>query len=592
MQRLASARWLFRVSLVLLPFAASAQTPPAATPPAEPPPPEVATGLIAKQSVVAPSAMVASAHPDATQAGLQILERGGNAIDAMVAVQTMLGLVEPQSSGLGGGAFLVFWDARAQTLTTFDGRETAPASATPAYLLKPDGTPKAFMEAVQGGRSVGVPGTVKLLQAVHMRYGQSYWADLFLPAIERADQGFVVSPRLAALLADSTAEGLDAYPTTKAYFFDEAGQPRAAGSTLTNPAYANTLRTIAAEGGDAFYRAPIAQTIVDAVRSTPENPGELTLEDFAAYEVKERAPVCAGYRGAEVCGMGPPSSGGIAVGQILGLLNHFDMGSLGPDSVDAWHLFIEASKLAYADRAQYLADADFVSVPVAGLLDPAYLTARAQLIDRDTAMAEAKAGNPPWGAGAIYAPQKQEEQPGTSHFVIVDRDGNAVSMTTTIETGFGSRLMAEGFLLNNEMTDFSFEPEENGRPVANRVEGGKRPRSSMAPTVVMRNNVPHLLIGSPGGSRIIPYVAGATVGVLDWGMDLQAALDMGHVVNRNGPTELEEGTPVAAFEQALRSRGHETSLAEQNSGLHAIRIAPGELTGAADARREGTAAGH
>ncbi|WGF87055.1 gamma-glutamyltransferase [Marinivivus vitaminiproducens] len=582
-----AARWPLVACLLCLSLAAAAQTPPA-----EPPPPEAATGLIAKQSVAAASAMVASAHPDATAAGLRVLEQGGNAIDAMVAVQAMLGLVEPQSSGLGGGAFLVFWDARAQRLTTYDGRETAPASATPQYFLQPDGTPKDFMAAVQGGRSVGVPGAVKLLQTAHMHYGASYWADLFLPAIEKAEQGFAVSPRLAGLLADSTAQGLDAYPEAKAYFYDEAGQPRPSGFVLKNPAYADTLRTIAAEGGDAFYRAPIAQAIVDAVRSTPDNPGELTLEDFAAYEVKERAPVCSGYRAYQVCGMGPPSSGGIAVGQILGLLDHFDMGSLGPDSVDAWHLFIEASKLAYADRAQYVADADFVSVPVQGLLDPAYLTARAQLIDRDRAMPEAKAGNPPWRDGALYAPQKQEEQPGTSHFVIVDRDGNAVSMTTTIESGFGSRLMTGGFLLNNELTDFSFVPEENGRPVANRVEGGKRPRSSMAPTIVMQDNAPHLLIGSPGGSRIIPYVAGATVGVLDWDMDLQDALDMGHVVNRNGPTELEEGTPTAALEAALAARGQEVRLAEQNSGLHAILIGSGQLTGAADSRREGTAAGN
>ncbi len=547
----------------------------------------VAATVVVAAAVPATAAarqMVAAAHPLAAEAGIEVLRAGGNAVDAMVAVQTVLGLVEPQSSGLGGGAFLVYYDAASGDLTSFDGRETAPLAADGDYFLGMDGEPLPFWEAVVGGRSVGVPGTPKLLDVVHARYGTFEWADLLAPAVALAENGFEVTPRLAASVAEARA--LDRFEATRDYFLP-GGTAIEAGETLTNPAYAATLRALQVERSAPFYTGDLAEAIVAV---TTAQGGILTLEDFATYEVVERAPVCVGYRGDDVCGMGPPSSGALTVGQILGMMEHVDVAGIGYGPELA-HLLAEARRLAVADRAVYMADADFVDVPVAGLLDPVYLTVRAQLIDRDRANPAAEAGFPPRRGAPTFAPQDQPEPPGTSHFVIVDAAGNALSMTTTIEQGFGSRLMTDGFLLNNELTDFSFRPEIDGRPVANRVEGGKRPRSSMSPTIVMRDGAPVVLTGSPGGSRIIGYTTMSLLGMLDWGLEPQAAVELGHVVNRGGTTDLEEGTRAASFAAELRERGHEVAVRGLTSGLHAIMIRDGERLGGADPRREGVVRG-
>jgi len=551
--------------------------------------PEVTTALAERTSIVAEDFMVATAHPLATEAGYDVLAAGGSAADAAVAVQMMLGLVEPQSSGLGGGAFLLYWNAALGELPPFDGRETAPAAADPSYWFGPDGAPMEFWDAVVGGRSAGVPGTPRLMEAVHDRYGRLPWADLFQPAIHTAEAGFEMSRRLADAIVEGQDQRLDVFPDLTAYLFNDDGTPKPEGTLLQNPAYARTLRLLAAEGTAPFYTGAIARDIVAAVR-TESNPGMLTLADLADYEVKERPPVCMDYRSYEICGMGPPSSGALTVGQILGILSHWDLGNPGANT-DRNHLYIEAAKLAFADRGLYMADSDFVKMP-AGLLDPDYLAGRAELIDPGKAMETASPGEPPWDESRLYAPSADQPEFGTSHFVIVDRYGDMVSATTTIETGFGSRVMVDGFLLNNELTDFSFEAEAEGKAIANRVEGGKRPRSSMAPTIVLENGEPRLLIGSPGGSRIINYVAEALIGILDLGLDPQAAIDRPHLVNRNSATtEVEEGPGAEATIADLAAFGQNAKAANLNSGLHAILIGDGTLTGAADKRREGLVLG-
>jgi gamma-glutamyltranspeptidase / glutathione hydrolase len=476
-------------------------------------------------------------------------------------------------------------------MTTFDGRETAPAAATPDLFLGDDGKPLEFMDAVVGGRSVGVPGVPRLLETVHRRYGTRPWQSLFAPAIKLADDGFAVSPRLAALLANE-GEKLDEDPGARAYFFAQDGSPLPAGHMLRNPDYAATLRAVAAEGADAFYNGPIAAKIVETVRSHPTNPGLLTLDDMAVYKVKERPAVCAPYRGHEVCGMGPPSSGAIAVSQILGLLEPFDIATLGKDDPEAWRLIGDATRLAFADRGRYVADSDFVSMPE-GLLDPAYLKARSELLRRPTALGEdeAKAGEPAWQKAELRIDGVSFEMPSTSHFVIVDAAGNIASMTTTIENGFGARLMTGGFLLNNELTDFSFAPVEDGDNVANRVEPGKRPRSSMSPTIVLKDGKPVFALGSPGGSSIISYVATTLIGLIDWKMHMQAAISMPHLVNRFGPYDLEKGTTAEGLAADLEALGYKVAVKDLNSGLHGVAIQPSGLTGGADPRREGVALG-
>lgn len=552
----------------------------------------VAAALQAKadtRPVEAREWMVVAAHPLAVDAGADVLAAGGSAADAMVAVQAVLGLVEPQSSGLGGGAFLVWHDGATGAITTLDGRETAPLEATPRLFQDAEGEPLKFFDAVVGGRSVGTPGTPALMAAAHARWGRADWGDLLAPAIRLADTGFPVSPRLAMLVA-ADAERLAVDPVTAGYFLPE-GQPLAEGAMLRNPAYAQTLRGLAERGVDAFYTGPVADAIVQAVRGAAHNPGLLGPLDLAIYRVKERAAVCAPYRGHEVCGMGPPSSGAVAVGQILGMLEATDLAALGPSDPESWRLIGEASRLAFADRARYLADSDFVPVPVAGLLDPAYLRRRAAMITAGGVLPEAQAGQPAFDHTLNLADGITLEQPSTTHISIVDSFGNALSMTSTIENAFGARLMAGGFLLNNELTDFSFRSHVDGVPVANRVAPGKRPRSSMAPTIVRRGGQPVLVLGSPGGSSIIGYVTSALIAHLDWGMDVQQAVAAGHLLNRFGIYDLEAGTEAEALADPLRALGYEVRLGAQTSGLHAISIGPDGLRGGADPRREGVALG-
>jgi gamma-glutamyltranspeptidase/glutathione hydrolase len=553
--------------------------------------PEQASGVQATKPVTASRQMVVAANPIAAQAGLDVLRAGGNAADALVAVQTVLGLVEPQSSGLGGGAFLVWYDAASGKITTFDARETAPADATPDLFRDAGGKPLGFFDAVIGGRSVGVPGVPRLLETVHRRYGTRPWPSLLEPAIKLAEVGFDVSPRLASAIAESS-ELFDGQSSARAYFFDAAGAPLKAGYRLTNPAYATTLRALALDGADAFYKGPIAAHIVEEVRKHPTNPGLLSMADLENYLVKERPAVCAPYRGYEVCGMRPPSSGAIAIGQILGLVEPFDIATLGPDDPESWRLIGDATRLAFADRERYVADSDFVSIPK-GLLDPAYLKDRSSLLRRPTALGdgEARAGEPPWDKAELRIDGVSAEIPSTSHFVIADAAGNVASITTSVENAFGSRLMVDGFLLNNQLTDFSFSPVKDGQNVANRVEPGKRPRSSMSPTIVLKDGKPAFALGSPGGSNIISYVTTTLIGLIDWKMDMQAAISLPHLVNRFGPYDIEKGTKAEDLADELEALGFKVSAKDLNSGLHGIAWTPAGLVGGADPRREGVAVG-
>lgn len=536
--------------------------------------------------------MVTAANPLAAEAGAAMLRAGGNAVDALVAVQLVLGLVEPQSSGLGGGAFLVYWDAAAGALTTFDGRETAPRAATPTLFLDGAGEPLSFMDAVIGGRSVGTPGTPALLETVHTRYGRLGWDALFAPALDLAENGFAVSPRLAGLIAGDVAT-LARDPAARAYFLDAAGAPLAEGAVLKNPAYADTLKALRADGGATFYEGALARAMVGSVRGSA-NPGGLSLEDLRDYQVKERAPVCGAYRGLTVCGMGPPSSGALTLGQILGLLEPYDLKALGPASPEAWRLIADASRLAFADRERYIADADFVPVPTKGLLAPDYLGARAKLLAGDDSLPEVAAGTPKWdhaGVAPARADGAAPELPSTTQITIVDARGNVVSMTSTIEAGFGSRLMVGGFLLNNELTDFSFRSHRDGVPVANRVEPGKRPRSSMAPTIVLKDGRPVLALGSPGGSQIIGYVAKTLIAHLDWGMSLPDAIAAPNVLARFNAVEIEAGTAAETLAPGLSELGFTVKTGPMTSGVQAVAITPQGLIGAADPRREGVAIG-
>ncbi|TAA48720.1 gamma-glutamyltransferase [Corallincola spongiicola] len=547
--------------------------------------PEKALGLSAKTTARGSSVAVATANKHASEAAMAMLKAGGSAVDAAIAAQMVLTLVEPQSSGIGGGAFMLHYDAKEGALTSLDGRESAPQAATPDMFLLPDGKPMAWKDALVGGRSVGVPGVVAMLKMAHDKHGVLPWKVLFEPAIKQAKEGFIVSPRLAKLVAANINPGMGLFESNKAYFFPD-GKPIAEGSLLVNQPLADTLTAIAEFGPKAFYQGELARRIAYVVNNAKVNPGLLSEKDLNHYTALERTPICGLYRGYKVCGMAPPSSGGVAVLQLLKLLEGSDLQALKPTSADAVHLFTQASKLAFADRNIYMADSDFVAVPVSEMLDDRYIKLRQGLITgRDDGVVEA--GQP---VDYLRALDASPEFESTSHLSIVDKRGNAVSMTTSIEMGFGSSLMVAGFLLNNQLTDFSLQPTRGALPVANRIEPGKRPRSSMAPTMVFRpDGRLWLVIGSPGGSRIIDYVAWSLLARIDWDMALQQAIDFPRVTNRNDYTALEKGTEIALLKKALEVRGHRVRLIDLNSGIHAIEVGDTFIDAAADPRREGLA---
>ncbi len=575
----------------------------------QPPAPELGSGYRTDLSTRhAERHMAAAANPLAAEAGREMLRQGGSAIDAAIAMQAVLTLVEPQSSGIGGGAFIMLWDGH--NVQAYDGREIAPAGATERLFLKADGTPMAFTDAQIGGRSVGTPGVLRALEMAHKKSGHLPWAKLFEPAIRLSEQGFAISPRLHSLIAADRF--IAQSPDMAAYFLNADGSPKATGTLLKNPALAAVFKRIAKEGPDALYQGSIADEIARKVQGH-RNAGSLSQADLKSYTAKQRAPLCTDYKQWKVCGMPPPSSGGIAVAQILGTLQALEtrtprlaiapmtpVKSASPAGLEptpeAVHLLAEAGRLAFADRALYVADADFTPVPVAGLVAPSYLAQRATLIG-ERSMGIAKPGQPA-GIQVAYAPDRSPLRISTSQVVAVDDQGGAVSMTTTVEAAFGSHVMVQGFLLNNQMTDFSFIPEENGQPVANRVQPGKRPRSAMAPTLVFDRNSGELLatVGSPGGSQIIEYVSKSLVAMLDWKLDPQAAISLPNFGSRNGATELEAGLFSPALKQALKDKGHALSEIEMTSGVQAIvrtRDAQGKVTlsGGADPRREGEALG-
>lgn len=549
-------------------------------------------------------AMVATANTHATDAAAAILASGGSATDAAITAQLVLTLTEPQSSGIGGGLFMLHYAAGDASITTFDGREKAPLEADETLFLRSDGKPMAWPDAALGGKPVGTPGVIAALWKAHQKFGRLEWASLFQPAIDLAENGFAVSPRLHAAI--SNADHLQSDDAAAAIYFlgdGDYGEPDIAvpvGHVLKNQPYADTLKLIAANGPDGFYKGPVAQAIVDAVRSNQVNPGEMTLADLASYEAIERQPVCAPYRAYRVCGMGPPTSGGLTSLMILGLLEPYQLSTLDPDGLVAAHLFAQASRLAFADRNLYMADADFVDVPVEGLLDRRYLRSRSRLINPVRDMGSAAAGMPPGTEQQTQAADSGLVEHGTSHLAVVDLNGNAVSMTMSVERAFGARITAGGFVLNNQLTDFSFVPEKAGKPVANRVQAGKRPRSSMSPSLVLNGDGSlYAVVGSPGGSRIIGYTARALLGVIDWQMPMQQAVSQLHVINRNGRTELEDVsqgddlaqklTQFTRLAAPLADLGHTVEVKPLTSGLHGIRILKdGQMDGGADPRREGT----
>jgi gamma-glutamyltranspeptidase / glutathione hydrolase len=565
--------------------------------------PEGPSGYNEKPGWSAQRFMVAAANPLATDAGYQVLKAGGSALDAAIAVQMVLTLVEPQSSGIGGGAFLLHWDGKA--IAAWDGRETAPAAADEKLFLLPDGKPMPFREAVAGGRAVGVPGVVRMLESAHREQGVLPWATLFQPAITLAEQGFRLSPRLHTQLKAEQALRNDAQ--ARAYFYGADGEPLPVGTVVKNPALAEVLRGIASRGSAALLSGPVAADIVKRVRGHATNPGRLTEDDLGRYTAKKRESICTLWRMTyRVCGFPPPSSGHIAVMQILGLLERSasvaqPLADKAP-TADLLHAYTEAARLAYADRAQYLGDPDFVQPPAGrwtSLLDDAYLKQRAALIGAQS-MGTAKPGVPAGGAAA-YAPQAAQPESGTSHISIVDAQGRALAMTTTIEDVFGARLMSDGgtgrpggFLLNNELTDFSFAPADaEGKPIANRVQPGKRPRSSMSPMLVFDARDGRLLmsLGSPGGAAIIHFTAKTLLGTLAWGLDAQRAIDLPNFGSFNGPTVVERGRIPAATLDALRARGHTVNEIDMTSGLQAIQRTGTGWFGGADPRREGVAMG-
>ena len=563
----------------LLPLSALSQTPVR-----EDREPEAKTGFEIKKTVIGQKYMVAAANPYAVKAGQAMLEQGGSAVDAAIAVQLVLTLVEPQSSGIGGGAFILHYDQQKNTLITYDGRETAPATATPELFLDNNGKAVPWIKAVVGGRSVGVPGVLAALAKAHAKDGKLPWASLFKPAIELAEQGFVVSPRLALLLKKQFNPGVHQLAVTKDYFFPN-GEALKAGTIKKNPELAAFYRTLAKEGISAFYQGDNAKKLAETVQNSAVAPGLLTEQDVNNYQAKLREPVCAPYHQYKVCSMGPPSSGGIAVLEMLSLLEQKNLKQYQPNDVMALHYFTQASRLAFADRDVYLGDPDFVSLDVMRLLDKEYINTRAKLItDKD--MGEASVGEP--NIKLAFAKDDAYEMPSTSHMSIIDAKGNAISMTTSIEMAFGSALMTNGYLLNNQLTDFALSPHKNGKPLINRVEGNKRPRSSMSPMMVFNaDGSLRLIVGSPGGSRIINYVAQTIIGVLDWQLSLQQAIDLPKITNRNKITSLEKDTALVDAKTTFEQFGHTVQMVDLNSGLHGIEVINGKYYGGADPRREG-----
>jgi len=541
--------------------------------------------------VTARHQMIAAANPLAAEAGLAMLRAGGSAVDAAIATQMVLGLVEPESSGIGGGAFLLLFDPRTGKTTSFDGREVAPASATPGMFLGLDGQPRGKQEVIPGGLSVGVPGVIGMLEMAHKKHGKLPWARLFQPAIALAENGFPVGPKLARTIQNFATRGAG-LPDIRRTFYHPDGTPFRQGEIFRNPDYAATLKAITAGGARAFYTGEIAQAIVDTVKNTPMNPGGMTLDDLANFRAKERAPVCGAYRVWKICSMGPPSSGGIAIVQIMGMLQRFPSSELQPGTLSEAHLFTQASRLAYADRAKFLADSDFVKVPVAGLIDPGYIAGRAAQIDPSRDMGTAGAGNPP-EKHAAFAPQRSPVLHGTSHMTIVDKNGQVIAMTTSVESVFGSKTMVKGFLLNNTLTDFSLQPVLDGLPVANAPAAGKRPLSAMSPTIVFDRNGKFLLsVGSPGGPNIISYVSQTLLAMLDGGLDPQAAIALPRQLNSNGPTRLEKSPTNDALAPGLTAMGHTVTVtAGEGSGLHGIKRVSGGYIGGADPRRDGVVLG-
>ncbi len=547
-----------------------------------------AVALLLPTSLLAQNVGVtSSADPRVTDAGMEMLRKGGSAADAAMAMMLALTVVEPQSSGIGGGGFLLYQDRAAGLLSTINGREKAPAAATPDRFIGPDGKPMGFLQALQGGKSVGVPGNIALMALAHKKWGKLPWATVFKPAIRLADKGFVVNKTLESRLA-TIAPLWSKFDEARAIYWVN-GKPVTAGMTLRNPKMAATLKLLAKKGPDAFYEGRVASQIVEAVTRAPMNPSDMTMSDLAQYRAKEQAAVCAPYRVYVICGMAPPSSGATTLLQILGTLQRFDIGKMGKDDPKSWFLLGQAMQLAYADREKYLGDSDFVEVPVAGLIDPAYLAERSALIDPEKARSDYPAGKPPGAAPRTAA--ISSEVAGTTHFTAVDAKGNVANMTSTIEGIFGSQLVAGGFFLNNELTDFTFAPEKDGAPVANRVMGGKRPLSSMAPTVVFdREGRAVLTLGSAGGKRIIMHVAKTLIGVIDFGLPLDQAIALPNIYFGGGELQVEENTPLAAMVGELSGYGQRAKAADLGSKVNGAQLTANGWTGAADPRSEGTAA--
>jgi gamma-glutamyltranspeptidase/glutathione hydrolase len=537
--------------------------------------------------------MVASANPIASRVGREILRKGGAAIDAAVAMQMVLTLVEPQSSGIGGSGFIMHFDAKSGEIEAWEGREMAAGAVKETLFMKADGTAMARSRYRVGGISVGVPGTLRMLERAQRRHGRLKWAALFKPAIGLAERGFKVSKRLNRSIARDRY--LNQYPAARAYFHDKAGRPLAVGSVLKNPALARTFKAVARGGANAFYRGTIGNDVARATRIDKRRPGRMAFRDLVGYRVKKRPTVCGPYRSWLVCGFGPPTAGGIATVMTLALLERFDLSRLRPGSVEAVHLISEATRLVDADRLRYVADPDFVTVPVSGLLDRGYLSRRSEGIRRDRAMKKAKPGRIPMLAETMEraAASGDDEHPSTTHMSVVDAQGNAVAMTSSVGGAFGSRIMVHGFLLNNEATDFSPVPRtSSGRPKVNRPGPRKRPRSSQSPTLVFDGSGRlAFAVGSPGGTRIIAYVVKTLIGVLDWGLDIQAAINLPNHAVRRGRIDLERGTALETIAPKLRALGHKVRLRRLTSGIQGIALGDGVLTGGADPRREGLVLG-